>query len=483
VLPLDARGRAVGALLKDRYEFLGFLGQGGFAAVYQVRNLRLDRVEALKVLREDRGSDSRFAARFEREARIAASLEHPHIVRIYAFGNDGGTLWYSMQFVDGPTLRTQLARHGRMRAEVAAAVFIPLLGALEVIHRAGLVHRDVKPDNIILDSDRRPSLMDFGIVKVDDDGARTAAGTVMGSPNYVSPEQARGRPLDGRSDLYSLGITLYEALSGEVPFAADDNLARMTRRVLEDAPPPSRRVPDLDPEMDAIVLRALTREPENRYPSAAAMRADLEAFLAKDDARLAPAPKPAAEAAPAPAVPRSRAGGFALAAAALLAAGVAAVFAFRSRTRADAPVLPAASPGPFAASATPSPVASEATSPPAAARGTLVEPAPASTPPRRTERAREPEPVLPRMKMPPDVVSEAPVVLPPELESACRGRTVGINVTIGEDGGVRRSRVLTPPAPGCDEVALETVSRYRFRPARDAMDRPMEARLSLSVMF
>ncbi|MGA7990402.1 MAG: serine/threonine-protein kinase, partial [Thermoanaerobaculia bacterium] len=300
MLPLDARGRAVGALLKDRYELLGFLGKGGFAAVYNVRNLRLDRVEALKVLRDDRGTDARYAGRFEREARVAASLEHPHIVRIYAFGNEGGTLWYSMQFVDGPTLKTHLERHGRMRGEVAAAVFVPLLGALEVIHRAGLVHRDVKPDNIILDADRRPSLMDFGIVRVDDDGAQTAVGTVIGSPNYVSPEQARGRPLDGRSDLYSLGTTLYETLTGDVPFPAEDNLARMTRRVLEDASPPSTRVPDIDPTMDAIVLRALAREPDDRYPSAAAMRVDLEAFLGKETARAAPEPVVPAGATPVP---------------------------------------------------------------------------------------------------------------------------------------------------------------------------------------
>ncbi|MGZ6989366.1 MAG: serine/threonine-protein kinase, partial [Thermoanaerobaculia bacterium] len=181
MLALDERGRAMGARFTDRYAFEGFLGHGGFAAVYRVRNLRLDRVEALKILLEARGGDPKFAARFEREARVAASLAHPTVSRVYDFGNADGTLWYSRQYVDGPTLRARLERHGRMRGEEAAGLLVPLLEALEVVHRGGIVHRDVKPDNIILDGDGRPYLMDFGILKRDDNVHETADGKILGT--------------------------------------------------------------------------------------------------------------------------------------------------------------------------------------------------------------------------------------------------------------------------------------------------------------
>ena len=279
MLPLDEAGRAVAARFQDRYTFEGFLGQGGFAAVYRVRNLRLDRVEALKVLFEARGSDPKFAARFEREARIAASLEHPNVVRVYDFGNADGTLWYSMQFVDGPTLKTRLERHGRMRGVDAAGLLVPLLEALEVVHRGGIVHRDVKPDNIILDADERPYLMDFGIIKREDNVQETAEGKILGTPGYLSPEQLRGQPLDGRSDLYAAGVTLYQMITGDIPFRSDDRIATMTRRLTEDPEPPSAKARDIPPELERIVLKALARERENRYATAAEMRAALEAFL------------------------------------------------------------------------------------------------------------------------------------------------------------------------------------------------------------
>ena len=284
MLALDERGRAVAARFTDRYAFEGFLGHGGFAAVYRVRNLRLDRVEALKVLLEARGGDPKFTARFEREARVAASLEHPNVIRVYDFGNADGTLWYSMQYVDGPTLRVQLERHGRMRGEEAAGLLVPLLEALEVVHRGGIVHRDVKPDNIILDGDGRPYLMDFGILKRDDNVQETADGKILGTPGYLSPEQLRGHSLDGRSDLYAVGVTLYQMLTGDIPFRSDDRIATMTRRLTEDPEPPSAKARDLEPELERIVLKALARERENRYATAAEMRVALEAFLAASGA-------------------------------------------------------------------------------------------------------------------------------------------------------------------------------------------------------
>ena len=474
MLPLDERGRAVEARLKDRYTFEGFLGQGGFAAVYRVRNLRLDRVEALKVLFEARGSDPKFAARFEREARIAASLEHPNVVRVYDFGNADGTFWYSMQYVDGPTLRVQLERHGRMRGEDAAGLLVPLLEALEVVHRGGVVHRDVKPDNIILDADGRPYLMDFGIVKRDDNVHETMEGKILGTPGYLSPEQLRGHPLDGRSDLYAAGVTLYQMLTGEIPFRSDDRIVTMTRRLTEDPEPPSAKARDLEPELERIVLKALARERENRFATAAEMRAALEAFLAARGRPRVRVRVPCRASAPVPHPPR------------------------RQRTR---PTARACSP--------------PRSRPRRSHRGRRsrrvplgrpsgLRPAPRSSSPplvrRRSLRSRgDGSPSL-RGAAPPGThgtpkarrgsrESASPwrrshrPSSPPRLPPHARGRPWESPSWSPPTGSLKSSRVVSKAAPECDAAALEAVSHYRFRAERDEYDRPVEGRLSLSVRY
>lgn len=475
MLPLDERGRAVEARLKDRYIFEGFLGQGGFAAVYRVRSLRLDRVEALKVLFAARGSDPRFAARFEREARIAASLEHPNVVRVYDFGNADGTFWYSMQYVDGPTLRTQLERHGRMRGEDAAGLLVPLLEALEVVHRGGVVHRDVKPDNIILDADGRPYLMDFGIVKQDDNVQETAEGKILGTPGYLSPEQLRGHPLDGRSDLYAAGVTLYQMLTGEIPFRSDDRIAMMTRRLTEDPEPPSAKARDLEPELERIVLKALAREREDRFATAAEMRAALEAFLA---ARGAPARTRSGAlsrlgAGPAsPATAEDTSDGTSVLSSSASAAAVAQRSAIAARSSRGslwlaagaALVLAALGPAAFLRS-----------------RGGDVSQSLRGAAPPGTHGTAKASPRVPRVRV--DVEEEPPVILSAALAAACEGKTVGITVVVAADGSLKSSRVVSKAAPECDAAALEAVSHYRFRAERDEYDRPVEGRLSLSVRY
>ncbi len=546
MLPLDERGRAAAARLTDRYTFDGFLGQGGFAAVYRVRNLRLDRVEALKVLFEVRGSDPRFAARFEREARVAASLEHPNIVRVYDFGNAEGTLWYSMQYVDGPTLRTRLERHGRMRGDDAAGLLVPLLEALEVVHRGGVVHRDVKPDNIILDGDDRPYLMDFGIVKRDDNVQETLEGKILGTPGYLSPEQLRGHPLDGRSDLYAAGVTLYQMITGDIPFRSDDRIATMTRRLTEDPEPPSRKVPDLEPELERIVLKALSREREDRYATAAEMRAALESFLAEGGApvrsrsgampRLGAMPVAGSRApgedsssgtsmfassgsregasvsgveagAPAEA---SRPGGrtpWLAAGIALVLAAVAFTAFVRGRAPGDAlspastrrgPPEPA--PTPDSASSSPStassaplaapPSSSGETSPARAAPTRVVLPHPArrlhataAATQSLSSAASSDAPVqlVPRVRA--DVEEEAVVNVPPALAATCSGKTVGITVVVAADGTLKSRRVISSAGTACDDVALDALSRYKFRAERDEHDRPVDGRLTISVRY
>ena len=276
--PVDDRGREVARLLEGRYEVLGLLGRGGFAAVYQIRNLRLHRLEALKVVAGSHEQDSEFIRRFEQESRVAASLEHPNILKVYDFGHDGGTLWYSMPFVDGPTLTAELTRRGTFEEAAAARIVVPLLDALEYSHGRGVIHRDIKPDNILLDRRDRPYLMDFGIAKTDDSLVKTQTGFVLGSPAYISPEQLRGERLDGRTDVYALGVSLFQMVAGSVPFRYD-RIADLANRLVADAPRLATRKAGVSPEMDRIVARALARVRDERYAGAREMREDLEAFL------------------------------------------------------------------------------------------------------------------------------------------------------------------------------------------------------------
>ncbi|MDL1951544.1 serine/threonine protein kinase, partial [Acidobacteria bacterium ACD] len=276
----DYRLEHLRKVLGDRYAFDKLIGRGGFAAVYRVRNLRLERVEALKVLNDDHSGEKEFSERFTNEARVAAALDHPSIVKIYDFGEVSGIFWYSMQLIEGSTLADRMDLTGPMDEAAAARIAVPVLDALDYSHRRGVIHRDIKPDNIILDEKGRPYLMDFGIAKSTGSALKTQTGFVLGTPAYVSPEQATGTGLDGRADLYSFGITLYEMLTGKLPFEAADGLQAVLKRLTTDPEPPSRKRP-VGREMESIVMKALARQRESRFSSALEMRASLEAFLAR----------------------------------------------------------------------------------------------------------------------------------------------------------------------------------------------------------
>jgi beta-lactam-binding protein with PASTA domain/tRNA A-37 threonylcarbamoyl transferase component Bud32 len=272
-------------LLGGRYELDGIVGRGGMAEVYRARDIRLDRIVAVKTLREDLARDQTFQARFRREAQSAASLNHPSIVAVYDTGEDdtdGSHIPYIvMEYVDGRTLRELLREDRRLLPERALEITDGVLRALDYSHRNGIVHRDIKPGNVMLTRDGKVKVMDFGIARAVSDAQATMTQTaqVIGTAQYLSPEQARGERVDARSDLYSTGCLLYELLTGRPPFLGDSPVAIAYQHVRENPVPPSRVDPEVPQWADAIVLRAMEKDPRDRYQSAAEMRADIQRAL------------------------------------------------------------------------------------------------------------------------------------------------------------------------------------------------------------
>lgn len=271
--------------LGGRYELGHVLGRGGMAEVYIAQDTRLGRTVAVKTLRVDLARDPSFQARFRREAQSAASLNHPAIVAVYDTGEDyvdGVSIPYIvMEYVDGSTLRELLHSGRKLLPERSMEMTIGILQALEYSHRAGIVHRDIKPANVMLTRNGQVKVMDFGIARAMGDSGMTMTQTaaVIGTAQYLSPEQAKGETVDARSDLYSTGCLLYELLTVRPPFVGDSPVAVAYQHVREEAQPPSVFDTEITPDMDAIVLKALTKDPDYRYQSADEMRADIEALL------------------------------------------------------------------------------------------------------------------------------------------------------------------------------------------------------------
>jgi beta-lactam-binding protein with PASTA domain/predicted Ser/Thr protein kinase len=273
-------------VLGERYEIGGVLGRGGMAEVHRGRDLRLGREVAVKVLRSDLARDPSFQVRFRREAQAAASLNHPAIVAVYDTGEDrtttGATPYIVMEYVEGETLRDVIRREGHLSSERAMSLSADICGALDFSHRNGIVHRDVKPGNVMITPQGTVKVMDFGIARAVSDSAATMTSTaaVIGTAQYLSPEQARGESVDARSDVYSMGCLLYELVTGAPPFSGDSPVAVAYQHVREDPRLPSSINPEVPPELDAILLKAMSKNPANRYQSAAEMRNDLLRALA-----------------------------------------------------------------------------------------------------------------------------------------------------------------------------------------------------------
>jgi serine/threonine-protein kinase len=292
-------------LIGGRYQLGELLGRGGMAEVRKGTDTRLGRTVAVKRLRTDLASDITFQARFRREAQSAASLNHPAIVAVYDTGEvpagDGSNVsqpYIVMEYVAGRTLRDILREGRKILPERALEIASGVLSALDYSHRAGIIHRDIKPGNVMLTPSGDVKVMDFGIARAMSDASSTMTQTaaVVGTAQYLSPEQARGEPVDSRSDVYSAGCLLYELLTGRPPFIGDSPVAVAYQHVREPAAPPSDHDTDLPPEVDAIVMKSLAKRVEDRYQSAAAMRNDIERYLAGHPVHVAPPPPPPVDA-------------------------------------------------------------------------------------------------------------------------------------------------------------------------------------------
>src|SRR5918912_32734 len=250
-----------------RYVIKRRLGSGGMADVYLAEDQELGRGVALKLLNDRHAADEQFVERFRREAQSAAGLNHPNIVSIFDRGMAEGTYYIAMEYLDGRTLKELLVRNGPTPIPIALDYARQILAAIGFAHRNGIVHRDIKPHNVVVGSDGRLKVTDFGIAR---SGASqmTEAGSIVGTAQYLSPEQARGAPVDARSDLYSLGIVLYEMLTGQVPFTGDAPVEIAMKHLSAVPETPSAKKPDIPHDLDLVVMRALAKDPADRYADA-----------------------------------------------------------------------------------------------------------------------------------------------------------------------------------------------------------------------
>jgi predicted Ser/Thr protein kinase len=276
-------------VLLDRYEVGRLLGAGGMAEVFEGRDRLLARRVAIKVPLSQHAHDPEFAHRFRREAQAAASLSHPGVVAVYDTGSENGTHFIVMEYVDGRTLKDVIRAEAPLYPDRAAEITADVCAALAAAHARGLVHRDVKPANIMLMPDGRVKLMDLGIARAAAGETLTQTAAMLGTAQYLSPEQAQGQAVDFRSDLYSVGCCLYEMLTGTVPFRGATPVAIAYRHVREDPAPPRLLNPDIPPSLEAVCLKAMAKRPENRYQTAAELRADLERARAGQRVAAGPA--------------------------------------------------------------------------------------------------------------------------------------------------------------------------------------------------
>lgn len=280
----------IGKLVDSRYRVTGVIARGGMATVYRADDTRLDRVVALKVMHRSFAEDPGFVARFEREARAAAKLNHPHVVGVFDQGTDAELVWLAMDYVPGHPLREVIRAHAPLDPDRALGVVEQILSGLTAAHAAGFVHRDIKPENVLMTPEGTMKITDFGLARamIDDDPASATKGILIGTVAYLAPEQVETGYADQRSDIYATGIVLFELLTGAVPFDGATPLSVAYRHVNEDVPAPSSLIAGIPADVDALVLRATARDPADRFPSAlaflqAAQAVEVDGFVVVGD--------------------------------------------------------------------------------------------------------------------------------------------------------------------------------------------------------
>jgi len=273
----------VGETIAGRYEVEELVGHGGMSSVYKARDALLERHVALKILHEQYSADDDFVERFKREARSVAQLQHPNIVTVIDRGEEDGRQYIVFEYIDGENLKEHVVRKGRLDVREALEIALEVARGLAFAHEQGLIHRDVKPQNILLNGDGRAKVTDFGIARTVDVDGMTQTGTVLGTSNYIAPEQASGRRVDAHSDIYALGAVLYELLAGEVPFPGESFVVVAMKHMHEPAPSLLDVRGDISLRVAAAVDRALEKDPDHRFPTMDAFAAELQACLAELD--------------------------------------------------------------------------------------------------------------------------------------------------------------------------------------------------------
>jgi eukaryotic-like serine/threonine-protein kinase len=283
----------IGQLLAGRYELQDVAGSGGMSSVYKARDTVLERMVAIKILHDHFSDDPEYVERFRREARALAQLNHPNIVTVIDRGEFEGRQFIVFEHVDGETLKQLVDREGRQPVDEALALVHQVARGLAFAHEHGIVHRDVKPHNILIDEDGVAKVTDFGIARsLEPADGLTETGTLLGTSEYIAPEQASGHPVDERSDQYSLGAVLYELLTGEPPYGGENFMVVAMKHIQEPIPSVREVRPDVSPRLDAIIVRAMAKRPEDRFPSTEAMMAALEAARASTDSIPPPTTRP-----------------------------------------------------------------------------------------------------------------------------------------------------------------------------------------------
>lgn len=481
----DALLQVLRGSLEDRYEFQEQIGRGAYSLVFRVKNRALQRVEALKVF--IRILDEEASARFFRETRLAARLDHPNIVKIFNFGQAQGIPWYTMQLVDGSSLAEFVRHNGPLDAQLFLRLAEPILDAMAYSHQQGIIHRDIKPQNILVDRFLRPYVADFGLAKALEEPGMTSTGAVLGTPGFLAPEVLVGSPASFAADIYALGATFYQVLAGRLPFAGHESLELLMACLRQEPTPLSVHRPDLPEGLAEVVMRALARDPQKRFASVAEMRAMLS--LAADGAQLLPGDHQARElvsdvptaATRVPQKSRSASSRETLALAAGAAAVLLAVLVLWSPWRAfrpgeDTRVKRAGHDAPGETRVVPTPVFDAAIASPS--------PTPETTPPRPvlTTTPTSPQPPVPLARPP---VADRELLIPPgvSVPEGCAAAAIPFTVRVGRDGTLLALRPLGQAPPACVAAAAELLRTVHWIPAVNVRGEAVEATFATEVRF